>query len=66
MTTYTVNVPSGKTRFFRSVAKEMGWVIERPKRAEKRCGLDESLDDIKAGRVYTYKNAEELFTKMGI
>jgi len=66
MTTYTLNVPSGKTRLFRSLAKEMGWVIEKPRRTVKRCGLDMALDDIKAGRVHTCKNAEDLFAKMGI
>ena len=32
----------------KELAARMGWVIER----EKRTGLDEAIDDIKAGRVH--------------
>lgn len=63
MTTLTLNVPSSKLRLFRSVAKEFGCTIEKPKRsaAKKICGLDEALEDIKAGRVYKAKDVDDLF-----
>lgn len=33
---------------------------------KRKCAVDESLDDIKAGKVTTYKSSEELFKKLGI
>lgn len=30
----------------------------------KKCGLDEALDDVKAGRVYQAKDVDDLFRKM--
>ena len=32
----------------------------------KKCGLDEALDDVKAGRVYQAKNVDDFFRKMGM
>lgn len=30
-------------------------------RKEKKCGLDEALEDVKAGRVYSYSNVDEMW-----
>lgn len=33
---------------------------------KKKCSFDESLEDIKVGRVTTYKSSNDLFKKLGI
>ena len=33
---------------------------------KKKCGLDEALEDIQAGRVTYYESAEDMFKKLGI
>ena len=42
------------------LAARMGWVIER----EKRTGLDEAIDDIKAGRVHKIKDVDDLMEQL--
>ena len=42
------------------LAARMGWVIER----EKRTGLDEAIDDIKAGRVHKAKDVDDLMAQL--
>ena len=42
-----------------------GVSIAKPER-KKKCGLDEALDDVKAGRVSYYESAEALFKDLGI
>ena len=44
----------------RELAARMGWVIER----EKRTGLDEAIDDIKAGRVHKAKDVDDLMEQL--
>ena len=44
----------------RELAARMGWVIER----EKRTGLDEAIDDIKAGRVHKAKDVDDLMAQL--
>lgn len=46
------------------------WLAEKLKEhadmQKKKCGLDKALEDVKAGRVTDYANADEFFQKMGI
>ena len=44
----------------KELAARMGWVIER----EKRTGLDEAIDDIKAGRVHKAKDVDDLMAQL--
>jgi hypothetical protein len=34
--------------------------------SEKKCGLDEAIDDVENGRVTEYENVDEMFRKLGI
>jgi len=63
--TFTLTIPSSQGRLFKSLAKGMGWVIEKPK-AKKTCGIDKAMEDIKQGRVTTYDNIDDFFSKMNI
>ena len=42
-----------------------GVSIAKPSK-QKKCGIDEALDDIKAGRVTHYDNVEDMFKAFGI
>lgn len=61
--TCTLTIPTTQSRLFHSLAKEMGWTIEKPK---KKCGMEKAMEDIKNGRVTTYENVDDFFNKMGI
>lgn len=42
-----------------------GVSIAKPSK-KKKCGLDEALDDVKAGRVHRYESVEEMFKSLDI
>ena len=44
----------------KELAARMGWVTER----EKRTGLDEAIDDIKAGCVHKAKDVDDLMAQL--
>lgn len=46
--------------FLKSLSKKMGWTIKR----KKKTGIEKALDDIKAGRVYEAKDADDLFSQL--
>lgn len=42
-------------------------VVEpQPKVRAKKCGLDEALEDVKAGRVSEYASVDDFFKEMGL
>lgn len=43
-----------------------GVSIAKPKRKKRKCGLDEALDDIKAGRITRYESVEAMYEALGI
>lgn len=34
--------------------------------SKKKCGLEEALDDVKAGRVHHYESVDDMFKSLGI
>lgn len=64
MATYTLNVPRGKANLLRSIVKELGGTMIKPRATAKRCGLDEALDDIKAGRIHHADSVEDMFKQI--
>lgn len=40
-----------------------GVSIAKPSR-KKKCGLDEALDDVKAGRVHRYESVDDMFRQV--
>lgn len=64
--TYMLTIPTTQNRLFKSLAKEMGWVIEMPKKKKKTCGMDLAMDDIRNGRITNYKSVDDFFEKMEI
>lgn len=43
-----------------------GVSIAKPEKKKKMSGIEESYEDVKAGRVTHYSNAEDLFDAFGI
>ena len=46
--------------FLKELAKRMGWTFEH----ERRTGLDEAIEDLKAGRVHKAKNVDDLMEQL--
>ena len=58
--TFEISIPEKYVSAIRSLVKSMGGSIKV--RKEKKCGLDEALEDVKAGRVSkTYTSVDELW-----
>lgn len=56
------NVMSGLIK----VLKSMNGVVILPTHKNKKSGIEEAMDDIRHGRVTEYKDADEMFEKLGI
>ena len=56
------NVMSG----LKKVLKSMNGVVILPTRKKRKSGIEETMDDIRHGRVTEYKDADEMFEKLGI
>ena len=56
------NVMSGLIK----VLKSMNGVVILPTHKNKKSGMEEEMDDIRHGRVTEYKDADEMFEKLGI
>lgn len=64
----TIQLESGMLSFpeeditlVKSLAKKFGWKFSR----KKKCGLDKSIDDIKAGRVRDIPDFHEYLKQLG-
>lgn len=58
--TVEITIPEKYISVIRSLVKSLGGKIKV--RKEKKCGLDEALEDVKAGRVSkAYTNVDELW-----
>ncbi|MCL3852575.1 MULTISPECIES: hypothetical protein [Parabacteroides] len=57
--TFEISIPEKYVSAIRKLVKSMGGSITV--RKEKKCGLDEALEDVKAGRVYSYSNVDEMW-----
>lgn len=61
--TYPVTIPESEVKLFKQIAKKFGWNVGR----RKKTGMEEALEDIKAGRVSgPYSSTDELFKSLGI
>ena len=47
-------------KFLKNLAKRMGWTFEY----ERRTGLDETIEDLKAGRVHKAKDVDDLMAQL--
>ncbi|MCH3982156.1 MAG: hypothetical protein LKE41_09710 [Prevotella sp.] len=47
-------------KFLKELSKRMGWTFEH----ERRTGLDEAIDDLKAGRTHKAKDVDDLMSQL--
>ena len=62
----TISIPAGEMDIFKTIANKFSWKIaasEAPVK-RKKPAFQKSQEDIKAGRINTYKNSNELFEKL--
>lgn len=57
-----------KKHFLKIIELMNGVSVVKPqsKSKTKKCGLDEALEDVKAGRVYEYASVDDFFKEMGL
>lgn len=63
--TLTITDPKEASLIKQLLAKFDSVTIAKPKRTRKT-GLEEALDDVKAGRVTRYDSVEDFFKEMGV
>ena len=54
--TTSITIPQVDLNLLKELANKFGWIV----RTETKSGLEEALDDVKAGRVYHAKDAHDL------
>lgn len=60
--TLEVTIPAEYVSSLRKLIQGLGGKIQvRPK---KKCGLDEAIEDIKAGRVHSYASVDEMWEEL--
>ena len=68
MTQLTLQFESNaiKNRFLKMIELMNGVTVVKPqpKAKSKKCGLDEALEDVKAGRVYKAKDVDDFFNQL--
>ena len=57
--TTAITIPQVDFKLLKELANRFGWIIQ----TEKKSGIEEALDDVKAGRVYHAENAHDLIEK---
>lgn len=60
-TTETIlfELPKADLKLFKELAKKMGWTISK-----RKSGIEKALEDVKVGRIYKAKNADDLFKQI--
>lgn len=67
MTQFTITIadPKDASLIKKLLSKFDGVTISKPAR-KRKTGLDEALEDVKAGRVTRYDSVEDFFKEMGV
>ena len=55
-----LDVPRGDVSFARSLSRKMGWTIRTPRKS----GIQQALEDVKAGRIYEASSVEDLMAQL--
>ncbi len=61
----TINDPAEASLLKKLLAKFDSVTVSKPTR-KRKTGLDEALEDVKAGRVSHYDSVEDFFKEMGV
>ena len=57
---YTIEVPQDDLKFFKSLIKKMGWAVHK----QKRSLAEQSLAEIKEGKVFKAADVDDLFNQL--
>ncbi|MCS2891698.1 hypothetical protein NXY11_15975 [Parabacteroides faecis] len=60
--TFEISIPEKYVSAIRKLVKSMGGSVKI--RKEKKCGLDEALKDVKAGRIYHAESTEDMMKQI--
>lgn len=60
--TLEVTIPAEYVPSLRKLIQGLGGKIQVHQK--KKCGLDEALEDVKAGRVHSYSSVDEMWEKL--
>ena len=60
--TFEISIPEKYVSAIRKLVKSMGGRVKI--RKEKKCGLDEALEDVKAGRIYHAESTEDMMKQI--
>lgn len=60
--TFEISIPEEYAAAIRKLIRDLGGKVKIHK--EKKCGLDEALEDVKAGRVYHAESTEDLMKQL--
>ena len=60
--TFEISIPEKYVSAIRKLVKSMGRSVKI--RKEKKCGLDEALEDMKAGRIYHAESTEDMMKQI--
>ena len=60
--TFEISIPEKYVCAIRKLVKSMGGSVKI--RKEKKCGLDEALEDVKAGRIYHAESTEDMMKQI--
>ncbi|MBD5210453.1 MAG: hypothetical protein HDS77_04170 [Bacteroidales bacterium] len=63
--TLTINDPKDASLIKKLLAKFDGVTLQKTT-GKRKTGLDEALDDVKAGRVSKYDSVDDFFKEMGV
>lgn len=55
-----IDIPKSDVSFLRKLAAKMGWKLHR----EPTAGIEKGLEDVKAGRVFEAKDADDLMKQI--
>lgn len=56
----SLEIPTFEISFLRMLSKKMGWTMKR----ERKSGIQQALEDVKAGRVYKARSVEDLMEQL--
>lgn len=61
--TISITMPTSDVKFFKGLAKRMGW---KTTTAKKKSGLQQAVEDVENGNVTKYESAEACLAALGI
>ena len=79
--TFMLTMPKSDVSFFKTMAKKMGWTIERKRTAKPRLydpetgcyfkdsvvrSIEQAHEDMKHGRLKAYESVDEMFKELGV